>query len=77
MRYRRHAGLLAGQRATANIAIGSEKPGGITRGEPRPDAQQPQQFRAGRSSPGLVPSICGSAVHSCTLRHMRVILTRN
>ena len=77
MRYRRHAGLLAGQRATANIAIGSVRPGGFTRGEPRPDAEQPLQFRAGRSSPGMVPSDCGSAVHSCTLRHMRVTLTRN
>jgi hypothetical protein len=77
MRYRRHAGLLAGQRATANMAIGSERPGGFTRGEPRPEAQRPKHPRTGRSSPGMVPSVCGSAVHSCTLRHMRVTLTRN
>jgi hypothetical protein len=72
MRYRRHSGLLAGQRATANMAIGSEKPGGTTRGEPRPDAQRPSQPPGGRSSPGFAPLVCGSAVHPCTLRHMRV-----
>jgi hypothetical protein len=72
MRYRRHSGLLAGQRATANMAIGNEGPGGTTRGEPRPDAKRPMQPRTGRSSPGIFPSVCGSAVHPCTLRHMRV-----
>jgi hypothetical protein len=77
MRYRRRTGLLAGQRATANMAIGSARPRGITRGEPRPDTLPPNRKRAGRSSPGMVPSVCDSAVHSCTLHHMRVTLTRN
>jgi hypothetical protein len=77
MRYRRHSGLLAGQRATANMAIGSERAGGTTRGEPRPDAQRPTQGRVGRSSPEVFPSICTSAVHPCTLRHMRVTSSRN
>jgi hypothetical protein len=77
MRYRRHSGLLAGQRATANMAVGSERPGGTTRGEPRPDAWRPNRAWAGRSSPDYVPLVCGSAVHPCTLRHMRVTSSRN
>jgi len=58
MRYQRCFGLLAGQRATANIAIGSGGPGGTTRGEPRPDAQRPLRLQAGRSSPWPHPTIC-------------------
>jgi len=72
MRYQRSASLLAGERATANIAIGSEGRGGITREEPRPDAWRQQRLQAGRSSPEPHPAIVCKTVHPYSPRHVRV-----
>lgn len=73
MRYQRCHGLLAGQRAIANTAIGSGRTEEI-RGEPRPDDGRTTWRRAARSSPAPLFGMAKLVVHLCSPRYVRVTI---
>ena len=75
MRYQRCSRLLAGQRAIADTATGSERKGGKTREESRPDAEWPYGARAGRLLPGKCCPILIVAIHPYAPRSARVIIS--
>jgi hypothetical protein len=76
VRYQRCRGLLAGQRATANMAVGS---GETIRTEMRPSGSRPDDGwtllpQAARSSPGRLLEMANLIVHPCSPRHVRVTI---